>query len=189
MCELVHYLDETTLNFLPTAAVISRFYHSIDVISSSNTRRWLFFVFEGNENYFTCIPKIWCHDLASRWNCLRLLCNRFSPLSPFFWLFLRLRCEVIDPCFLTIVMNRRKKSALLLWNIAKHSIETSSRRCFCSIVSKRSTLLVHSFLVFKFSVNMRYTALFLHHFCRGHFIWPTTAMFVLAARTSSFNEE
>ena len=27
---------------------------------------------------------------------------------------------------------------------------------------------------------------FLHHFCRGYLIWSTTAMFVLAARTTSF---
>ena len=58
------------------------------------------------------------------------------------------------------VMNRRKKSALLLWKIDKHSIETSSRRCFCSIVSKRGTHLAHSFLMSKFSVNMWRTALF-----------------------------
>ena len=57
-------------------------------------------------------------------------------------------------------MNRRTKSALLLWNIAKHSIETSSRRCYCSIVSKRGTHLVHSFLMSKFSVNMRWTTFF-----------------------------
>ena len=40
-----------------------------------------------------------------------------------------------------VVLMIRKKSALLLRNIVKHSIEASSRRCFCSIVSKRGTLL------------------------------------------------
>jgi len=60
----------------------------------------------------------------------------------------------------SMVMNRRKNSALLLRNIAKHSIETSSRRCFCSIVSKRGTHLAHSCLISKFSANMRCTALF-----------------------------
>ena len=44
--------------------------------------------------------------------------------------------------------------------IAKHSIETSSRRCFCFIVSKRDTYLAHSFLMRRFSVNMRCIALF-----------------------------
>ena len=43
--------------------------------------------------------KTWCHDLDSRWNCLRLLWSRFCPSSLFFWLFLRLRCQVMDPCF------------------------------------------------------------------------------------------
>ena len=60
----------------------------------------------------------------------------------------------------SMIMNRRKKSALLLWNIAKHSIETSLRRCFCSIVSKRGIYFEHSFFMSKFSVNMQCTALF-----------------------------
>ena len=60
----------------------------------------------------------------------------------------------------SMVMNRRKNSALLMWNIAKHSIEIFSRRCFCSIVGKRGTHLVHRFLISKFSVNMRCAVLF-----------------------------
>ena len=106
-----------------------------------------------------CIPKYWCHDLTSRWDCLRLLWSWFSPFSPLFWLFFVSGVKWLAHIS-SMVMNRRKKSALLLWNIAKHSIETSSRRCFCSIVSKRGTHLVHSFLMFKFSVNMRCIALF-----------------------------
>ena len=39
----------------------------------------------------------------------------------------------------SMVMNRRKKSALLLWNITKDSIETSLRRSFGFIMSKRGT--------------------------------------------------
>ena len=58
------------------------------------------------------------------------------------------------------VMNRRKKLSLLLYNIAKHSIETSLRRCFCSIVSKRGTHLAYSSLMFEFSVNIQCKALF-----------------------------
>ena len=42
--------------------------------------------------------------------------------------------------------------------IVKHSIETSSRRCIESIVSKRGTHFAHSFLMSKFSVNMQCTA-------------------------------
>ena len=47
-----------------------------------------------------------------------------------------------------------------MWNIAQHWIETSSRRCFCFIMSERSTHLVHFFLMSKSLVNMRCTALF-----------------------------
>ena len=61
---------------------------------------------------------------------------------------------------LSMVMNRRRKSALLLWNFAKDSIETASRRCFCSIERKRGTHLAQSFLMIKFVVGMRCTALF-----------------------------
>ena len=71
-----------------------------------------------------------------------------------------------DCCFVsgvkwwTHVMNRRRTSALLLRNIAKHPIETPSRRCFCSIVNKRGTHLAYNFFMPKFSVNMRCTPLF-----------------------------
>ena len=83
----------------------------------------------------------------------------FSPFSPLFWLFLSLRLKWwihVSP----MVIDRRKKSALLLWNIAKHSVETSSRCCFCSIVSKHGTHLAYSFLMSNFSVNIRCTGLF-----------------------------
>ena len=60
----------------------------------------------------------------------------------------------------SIVMNWCKNSAQLRRNIVKHSFETSSRPCFCFIVSKRCTHLKHSFLVSKFSDNMRRAALF-----------------------------
>lgn len=38
--------------------------------------------------------------------------------------------------------------------------ETSSRHCFCSIMSKCGTHLTHSFLIYMFTVNMRCIALF-----------------------------
>ena len=60
----------------------------------------------------------------------------------------------------SIVMNRRKTSALLLWNIAKYLIKTFSRHCLCSLVRKHGDYLVHSFLMSKFPFNMRCTALF-----------------------------
>ena len=58
------------------------------------------------------------------------------------------------------VINWRKNSVLLRRNVAKHSIEMSPRRCFCSIVSKRCIHLVYSFLMSKFSVIVVCTALF-----------------------------
>lgn len=60
----------------------------------------------------------------------------------------------------SLVMNRCKTLPLLLWNTTKHSIETSSGHCFCSIASKHNTHFVHSFLISKFSVNMRCIAPF-----------------------------
>ena len=63
----------------------------------------------------------------------------------------------MDPCFIhgyKLLQN----SVLLRRNIDKILIETSSRSCFCSIVSR--TYLGHRFLMSKFSVNMRFTAHF-----------------------------
>lgn len=42
----------------------------------------------------------------------------------------------------------------------RHSIETNSKRCFISIVKKSEILLIQNFLMSKYSVNMRRTALF-----------------------------
>ena len=57
-------------------------------------------------------------------------------------------------------MNRREKSSLLLTD----SIETFLRRCFCFVMNKHVTHIAHSFLMSKFSVNMR---------CTEHFEMPT----------------
>lgn len=108
------------------------------------------------------------------------------------------------------IFKRCKNSALLLWNLAKHSIETSLWHCFCSSLSKCSTHLAHNFLMFKFLNNMRCATLFeipkmsissctfsrrlsttafvdiLNHFWSRHLIWSTTVVFVLAARTALF---
>lgn len=91
------------------------------------------------------------------------------------------------------------------WNV--HSIETSSRRCFCIIISaNRGIYLTPSFFMSEYSVNI--TTLFemptmsansrtfsqrsfnnilwILFTISFHFIWSTTAVFVLAARTTSF---
>ena len=46
------------------------------------------------------IPKNWCFDLTSRWNCLHLLWSRFTPFASLFWLFLHIRFEIMNPCFI-----------------------------------------------------------------------------------------
>ena len=63
----------------------------------------------------------------------------------------------------SMVMNRWKNSSLLRLNIIKHLMETSPRRRFYSTVCKRGTHLSNNFLMSKFSVNMRCTALFEMH--------------------------
>ena len=98
------------------------------------------------------ISKNWRHDLASRWNCLRLLWSSFFPFSPLFRLFFRLLCEVIHP-WLWI-------DALLYQKHRQTRVKTSPRRCFCSTVCKRCTHLAHSFLISKFSFNMWRRTLF-----------------------------
>ena len=65
----------------------------------------------------------------------------------------------MDPCFIHGYKSTQKVGFIAV-NIAKHSIETSSRRCFCSIVSKRGTHLAHSYFMSKFLINMRCTTLF-----------------------------
>lgn len=60
----------------------------------------------------------------------------------------------------TMFINRRKTSALLLWNIAENTIESATRWCFWSIACKRSNHLAHNFLKSKFSANMPCTASF-----------------------------
>ena len=102
MCELVHCLVETILSFLPNAVVFSCFHHSNAIINSHNTCRWLFFLFEDNQWKLSHVhsKKLMPWPCYSRWNCLRPLWSLFSSFSPLFWLFLRLRCEVMNPCFI-----------------------------------------------------------------------------------------
>ena len=111
-------------------------------------------------NYLTHIPKNWHHDFVRRRNFFFVFFGtdslRFNPLL---WLFFYLRFEVMDTCF-NYGHESTKIWFYLRWNIIKYAIETSSRRRFCSIRSKRSNHLRHGFLLSKFSVNMHYTALF-----------------------------
>lgn len=79
--------------------------------------------------------------------CLRISQSRFSPFSTS-TVFFCFRCKVKIHVS-SLVINRRKNSA-------KGSIEISPRRCFCSIVSKPGTHLVHNC----FMSNVRCTALY-----------------------------
>ena len=109
----------------------------------------------------------------------------------------------------SMVMNRREKSALLLWNIAKPLIKTFSRLCYCSLWANAAPILRKAFSITNFqSIYDKQHFLkclpcllarallvdghpipfyrFYSHFCRGHLILSTTAMFVLEARMTSF---
>lgn len=98
-----------------------------------------------DENFPTPLPNNWRHDLACRWNGIRLFWSPFYLFSPLFWLLFCLGCELMDEyCFV----------------VAKNSIETTSRHCFCLTVNKRGTLFAHSFLTYKFSENMQCIAFF-----------------------------
>ena len=98
--------------------------------------------------------------LARRRNCLRLIWSLFSPFSPLFWLFLRLMCEVIDPCFIhgyesteNIGFITVKHRQTLDWNIP-----TTLFLFHCELTRHPSCAQLSH--VYKFSVNMRCTALF-----------------------------
>ena len=98
-------------------------------------------------------------DLAKRWNRLRLISSRFSSLTSLFWLFFRLRCEVMDPCFIHGYDSIQK----LAFIAAKHhqtldpNIPTT---LFLFHYEQTRTHIGQSFLMSKFSVHMPYTALF-----------------------------
>ena len=160
MCELVHCLDETTLSFSPNASVFSWYHHSNAVIRSYNTRRWLFFIFEDNQWKLSHVHPI--KLMPWPFQQMELSSPSLELILPFQSIVLTvfcLRCEVIGPCFIHGYESTQKIGFIAVkhhqtldWNIPW--------RCFCSIVSKCGTHLVHSFLMFKFSVNMRCTALF-----------------------------
>lgn len=60
----------------------------------------------------------------------------------------------------SMVMNQLKNSVLLVRNIAKHWTEASSWRCFLFHCEQTRTYPGHSFVILKFSVNIRCTILF-----------------------------
>ena len=118
----------------------------------------------------------------------------------------RLRCEVINTCFIHGYETTQKLGFIAVKHLYCNILTT----LLCSIVNKRGSQLAHSILMSKFSVNMQCktlfemptmsaswrtfsrrssntTVVFLHHFWRCHLIWSTTAMFVLAIHTASFN--
>ena len=155
MCELVPNLDEM-LSFLPNTIVFSCCHQLNVVISLHNTRHWCFlFVKIINENYLTRIQKIDAKTLLGDWTVF-VLSGTDSSLS----------VHCFDRSLVSGVMwwihgYGSTQNSVLLWrNIAKHSIEVSLIRCFCTIVNKRGNHLEHSFLMSKFSINMRCTALF-----------------------------
>ena len=78
------------------------------------------------------------HNLASGQNYLRVFCSRFSPFSSLFWLFFRLRCEAMNPCWIRgceltqkfgFIASKRHQT--LDWNIPA--------KLFCSILNTHAT--------------------------------------------------
>lgn len=108
-------------------------------------------------------------------NFIRFFWSRFSSFSRLFWQFFFSSVKWWTHVS-SMVMNRRKSSALFRQNIAKLPIETFSPRYFCSIMSKRSTIVHKAFSYPLFEIPMRSTSIFnrrswstiflhlLHHF-------------------------
>ena len=66
--------------------------------------------------------------------------------------------NVMESCFI-LDYESTQNSTVARRKLTKRSNETSSRCCFCSIVSKRGSHLSYSFLTSEFLVDMRCTAL------------------------------
>ena len=133
---------------MPNAAIFSWFHQLNAAIRSHNIRHWLFFSLLKviNKNYTTRIPKNWRYDLSSRWNCLHLLWNRFSPFSSLFWLFSRLKREMFH---------------LWIWIDAKTRLYYGETLSNILVPCEQTWhYLAHSFSLSKFLVNMRCTVLF-----------------------------
>ena len=142
-----------------------------------------------------------------QWNCLCLLWCRFFPFSTLFWLFLRLRCEMMGPCFIHDY-NLTQKVGFIATVKHRQKLDWNILMMLC-LFHCEQTRYTYSFLMSKFSVNMRCTAFFeistmsaslrtfkstaiqyhfvhfLHRFCCGRLTWSTTVMFFLAARKTS----
>jgi len=89
-------------------------------------------------NYTACIPKNSGHHFSGRF--YGLLWSWFTRWR-LFWLFLRFGCEVMFT-----VMNWRRNSSELHWNISKHCFEIT-RSCLWSTVSKCGTHLADRFFI------------------------------------------
>jgi len=98
-------------------------------------------------NYTACMPKNCDHHLSGRLYGLRLLRSWFTQWCLLFWSFLRLGCEVMDPCFIHSNEIDAEIHLKLRWNISKHCFEIGTRSHLWSTVSKRGTHLVDSFFI------------------------------------------
>jgi len=95
-------------------------------------------------NYIVCIPTNCGYHLSGRLFALRLLRSWFTLWNLLFWLFLRLGCEVMDPCF----VHSNELTQKFIWITMKHL-----QHCFeivilsrlWSTVSKRGTHLAELF--------------------------------------------
>lgn len=98
ICGKVHCHVGTTFCFWSNWEVYCVYFDSTGQVSWRNTRIYNFFFFEiVYKNNASGISKKYFHNLSCRWNCIRLLRNRFVRCCPLFWLLLCLRRIVVDP--------------------------------------------------------------------------------------------
>ena len=79
-------------------------------------------------NCTACISKSCDNHLSDRLYGLRLLRSWFTRWSPLFWLFLRLGCEIMDPCF----VHSNESMQKFIWIMLKHlqTLKSSHNRAY-----------------------------------------------------------
>ena len=107
-------------------------------------------------NYTSCIPKNYGHHLSSRLYGLRLLL--VHPMKSIVLTVPSSRVWSNGSMFRPVI-NRRKNSSGLHWNISKHCSKIVTRPRLWFTVSKRSTYLADSFFISNCSCKIEITVL------------------------------
>jgi len=116
--------------------------------------------------YTACISKNYGHTLPADFTVFAFFRSWFT-WNP---LFLRLGCEVMDPCF--VHSNRCNESTqkfiwTLHWNISKHCFKIVTRSCLWSTVSKCSSPILP--IAFSYSIVHAKLKSLCHVIC----LWPS----------------